>query len=93
MQTKHGDAHSFQSLDDIYYVAGQDIQHGRVIKAHNQTRPNELNVREGDILKTYGNHWDGHVLGSFLKGQSGLVPAFKIENIVKSHNYSSRIRA
>ena len=93
MQTQHGDARSFQSLDDTYFVAGQELDKGRVTHNHNPLRQNELDVRTGEVIKVYGNHWDGYLLASSLKGdQIGLVPAFKIERIFKSYNYSSNIK-
>ena len=58
-------------------------------------RPGELNVRKGDMLIIHGNHWDGYLLASHSKGDnprnSGFVPAFKIECIVRTHNISSKI--
>ena len=45
------------------------------------------------MLIIHGNHWDEYLLAFHSKGDnpstSGLVPAFKIEYIVRTHNIPS----
>ena len=92
-QVLHCGAHSFQSLDDTYFVAGESLGQGRVRRDHIPIRPTELHVHQGDLVSFLGNHWDGYALASGpMKGQTGLLPAFKIDEIFRMHNYSSKIK-
>ena len=60
-QARHGAAHRFQSLDDNYFVATERLVYERVIHDHIPIRPNEINVKQGDVVKFLRNNWDGYV--------------------------------
>ena len=87
----------FHSLDDIYYYGGQQGFHTspflRLIQpfsAHEQTviedyspeRPDELEMRVGDIMGIAGNHWNGFSKGVNKRtGKTGLYPSYKVSSI------------
>lgn len=74
-------------------MAGQNYREGRALRNHTKIRSGELDFRNGDLLKLYGNHWDGYLFGALVYGdEDGLLPAFKVENIIKSHNFSSKVK-
>ena len=92
-QTNYGDTHSFQSLDDTYFVAGQPLGHGRATRDHIPLRQKEIGVKQGDAVQFLGNHWDGYALAvGMKKKKSGLLPAFKIDRIYIMYNWSSKIK-
>lgn len=89
MQTHHIDAHDkFVSLDDIYYYGGQNPHPHIVIKNHAPKKEGEIELRIGDKMEVYGNHWDGYSKGKNLRtGVVGLYPSFKVKNTVKQVNF------
>ena len=90
-QARHGTGHRFKSIDKNYFVVGEGLV-GRVTHNHIPIRQNEINATQGDVVRFLGNHWDGYVQVNNPKSkQTGLIPAFKIERIFKTHNYSSKI--
>ena len=91
-QARHGADHRFQSLDENYFVAGERLVYERVTHAHIPIRPNEINVKQGDVVKFLRNNWDGYVnVTNPKKKQTGLIPAFKLDRIFKIYNYSSKL--
>ena len=92
MQAQHGDVtHRFQSLDDIYFVPGQDEHIGRALQDHQKRRKTEISFSAGDIIEMRGNHWDGFSLGiKNISQEKGLYPSYKVETIFETNNYSSR---
>ena len=93
-QAKNGAAHRFKSLDDNYFVWGERLVYERVTRDHVQIRPNEINVKQGDVVKILRNNWDGYVnVTNPKKKHTGLIPAFKVDRIFKVYNYSSKIKS
>ena len=91
-QSQHGGAHGFRSIDLDYFVPYEEFGYGTVTHNHKPLRQNEIDARKGDIVKFFGNLWDGYALVSgSKKTYPGLVPAFKIDKIFKTYNYSSKI--
>ncbi|XP_063978838.1 alpha-(1,6)-fucosyltransferase [Diachasmimorpha longicaudata] len=84
MQTYHVDAHDkFTSLDDVYYYGGQNPNPGVAILDHIPRRPGEIQLRVGDKIEVYGNHWDGYSKGRNMRTSvTGLFPSFKVKNPV-----------
>lgn len=85
MQTMHVDASDkFVSLDDIYYYGGQMNHFQEVSIAHHPQKPDQLELRKGDILGIAGNHWNGFRKGKNQRnGQSGLYPSFKVNDKIE----------
>ena len=73
-----------QSLDDVYYFAGQTDHNQRAIISHKAVFPDEFSFERGDIIHTEGNHWDGFSKGSDKTNRkSGLYPTYKTQEIIK----------
>ena len=91
MQAQHGDVtHRFQSLDDIYYVAGQSQHIGRALLDHQKRRKTEISFSAGEIIEMHGNHWDGFSFGNNDSRKRGLYPSYKVDTIFETYNYSSK---
>ncbi|XP_012276842.1 alpha-(1,6)-fucosyltransferase [Orussus abietinus] len=84
MQTFYSDAHNrFASLDDIYYYGGQNPHSHVAIIDHVPRRPGELELKVGDLIEVYGNHWDGYSKGRNTRtNMAGLFPSFKVKDPV-----------
>uniref|UniRef100_A0A6V7IEL6 Alpha-(1,6)-fucosyltransferase n=1 Tax=Bracon brevicornis TaxID=1563983 RepID=A0A6V7IEL6_9HYME len=84
MQTYYVDAHDrFTSLDDVYYYGGQNPNPGVVILEHIPKRLGEIELKVGDKVEVYGNHWDGYSKGRNMRtSATGLFPSFKVKNPV-----------
>ena len=90
----------FHSLDDIYYYGGQQgsltspsLRLIQPFSAHEQTviedyspeRPDELEMRVGDVMGIAGNHWNGFSKGVNKRtGKTGLYPSYKVSYISNS---------
>ena len=76
MQTRNGDASKrFTSLDDIYYIDGQNPHLVSVVEPVKGQM--ELNV--GDQVQILGNHWNGFSkVIRLTDGRVGFVPSFKL---------------
>ena len=80
MQSLHVDASKyFTSLDDIYFYSFWRPRHHEVaLYSHNATRPDEISLEVGDVLRINDNRWDGYSHGINLRTQqTGLYPSFK----------------
>lgn len=82
MQTYFPDAYNrFTSLDDIYYYGGQNAHPHVAILDHKPRRTGELELKVGDLIEVFGNHWDGYSKGYNTRtSMTGLLPSFKIKN-------------
>lgn len=82
MQTYYTDAYDrFASLDDIYYYGGQNPHPHVAIHDHKPRRTGEIELRVGDLVEVYGNHWDGFSKGRNTRtSMTGLYPSFKVKN-------------
>ncbi|KAF7991358.1 hypothetical protein HCN44_002920 [Aphidius gifuensis] len=82
MQTYHIDAHDkFTSLDDIYYYGGQNPNPHVAIIEHIPKNLAEIELKIGDKIDVYGNHWDGYSKGRNARTSiTGLFPSFKVQN-------------
>jgi len=80
MQTLHPDASSyFHSLDDVYYYGGQTAHDQVAIYEHVASRPEEIDLKVGDVVGIAGNHWDGYSKGTNHRtGRVGLYPSYKV---------------
>ncbi|XP_065201965.1 alpha-(1,6)-fucosyltransferase [Planococcus citri] len=80
MNNIHFDAaQRYRSLDDIYYYGGQKARCQVVVIPHRATRPEEIDLKVGDILTVAGNHWDGYSKGTNTRTfKTGLYPTFKV---------------
>ncbi|XP_077299866.1 alpha-(1,6)-fucosyltransferase 8 [Arctopsyche grandis] len=85
MQSLHVDASErFKSLDDIYYYGGQNPHNRVAVLPHNpKQRPQEMQMKVGDVIGIAGNHWNGYSKGSNRRtNQVGLFPSFKTKDKV-----------
>lgn len=89
MQTMYPDASDrFKSLDDIYYYGGQNSHYRQVAIAHNTKKPDQINLREGDLVGIAGNHWNGFSKGKNERThQLGLFPSFKVNDKVEEADF------
>lgn len=89
MQTMYPDASDrFKSLDDIYYYGGQNSHYREVVIAHNTKRPDQINLREGDLVGIAGNHWNGFSKGKNERThQLGLFPSFKVNDKISEADF------
>ena len=94
MQTQNGDVtHRFQSLDDIYFAAGQNVLLGQATESHKPQRSNEIELKQGDIIQLHGNHWDGFSLGAFSsKHKKGVYPSYKVQSLIRTFKRSSKVK-
>ena len=92
-QAQYGDTQRFRSIDTTYFVPGRLPVYGRVTHAHNATRKTETDIHKGNVVKFLENHWDGYaVISDSSKNKTGLIPAFKIDEIFQTYDYSSNIK-
>ena len=92
-QTQYGEAHSFKSIDATYHVPGQRPEDARVTHDHIPLRDNEITTHKGDVVKFLGKHWDGYAsVADSKSNRIGFIPAFKVETVFKTYNYSSNIK-
>lgn len=89
MQTYHVDAHDkFTSLDDIYYYGGQNPNPYVAILEHVPKSSAEIELRVGDKVDVYGNHWDGYSKGRNTRTSlTGLFPSFKVKNPIAAVDF------
>jgi len=89
MQTLHVDAYNkFASLDDIYYYGGQNPHPHVAILDHKPRKNGELELKIGDLIEVYGNHWDGFSKGYNTRTSTmGLFPSFKVKNPVDTVDF------
>lgn len=89
MQTYYPDAYNrFSSLDDIYYYGGQNSHPHVVIMDHKPRKSGELELKVGDLIEVYGNHWDGYSKGYNTRtSMTGLFPSFKVKNPVDAVDF------
>ncbi|KAI4495709.1 hypothetical protein M0802_008332 [Mischocyttarus mexicanus] len=89
MQTYYPDAYNkFTSLDDIYYYGGQNSHPHVVIMDHKPRKSGELELKVGDLIEVYGNHWDGYSKGYNTRtSMTGLFPSFKVKNPVDAVDF------
>lgn len=60
MQTMYPDASDrFKSLDDIYYYGGQNSHNREAVLPHKAKKPDQITLREGDLIGIAGDHWSG----------------------------------
>ena len=89
MQNHHSDAYNkFTSLDDIYYFGGQ-IPHPQIaILGHKPRKSGELELKVGDPVEVYGNHWDGFSKGYNMRtSMTGLFPSFKVQKTLRAVDF------
>ncbi|XP_066584476.1 alpha-(1,6)-fucosyltransferase isoform X2 [Prorops nasuta] len=89
MQTYYTDAYNrFSSLDDIYYYGGQNQHPHIAILDHKPKNTNEMELKVGDLIDVYGNHWDGFSKGYNTRTSiTGLFPSFKVKNPVDAVDF------
>ncbi|EFN69737.1 Alpha-(1,6)-fucosyltransferase [Camponotus floridanus] len=89
MQTYYADAYDrFSSLDDIYYYGGQNPHPHVAILDHKPRKNGELEMKIGDLIEVYGNHWDGFSKGYNTRtSMTGLFPSFKVKNPVDAVDF------
>lgn len=89
MQTYYPDAYNkFASLDDIYYYGGQNSHPHVAILDHKPRKNGELELKTGDLIEVYGNHWDGYSKGYNTRtSMTGLFPSFKVKNPVDAVDF------
>ncbi|KAK2580528.1 hypothetical protein KPH14_006259 [Odynerus spinipes] len=89
MQTYYPDAYNkFASLDDIYYYGGQNPHPHVAILDHKPRKNGELELKVGDLIEVYGNHWDGYSKGYNTRtSMTGLFPSFKVKNPVDAVDF------
>ncbi|KAG7199674.1 hypothetical protein KM043_014264 [Ampulex compressa] len=89
MQTYHSDAYNkFTSLDDIYYYGGQNPYPHVAILDHKPRKSGELELKAGDLIEVFGNHWDGDSKGYNTRtSMTGLFPSFKVKNRVSAVDF------
>lgn len=89
MQSMYPDAFDrFKSLDDIYYYGGQNSHYREVVMAHKSKKPDQINLREGDLVGIAGNHWNGFSKGKNERThQLGLFPSFKVNDKVEEADF------
>lgn len=80
MQTRYSDMSArFRSLDDRFYFSGQRRDIWRAVTNHTAETVQEIDLRVGDSIGYYGNHWDGFSKGENLRTQkTGLFPTYKV---------------
>ena len=83
MQTRFADASwRFRSLDDVYYFGGQNPHNVMAVLDHKPTRPEEIEMRRGDLIGLAGNHWNGYSKGRNRRtNQEGLFPSYKVNDV------------
>ena len=81
----------YKSLDAVYHIAGPYKQYHQAIYSHEPLRPEEIQLKVGDILQVtdnysrygkelgiIGNHWNGFSEGLNKRtNKSGMYPSFK----------------
>ncbi|XP_032682699.1 alpha-(1,6)-fucosyltransferase isoform X1 [Odontomachus brunneus] len=89
MQTFYTDAYNkFTSLDDIYYYGGQNPHPHVAIMDHKPRKNGELELKIGDLIDVYGNHWDGFSKGyNSRTSMTGLFPSFKVKNRIAAVDF------
>lgn len=89
MQTMYPDASDrFKSLDDIYYYGGQNSHNRQAVIPHNTKKPDQINLRVGDLIGIAGNHWNGFSKGKNERThQLGLFPSFKVVDKVEEADF------
>lgn len=89
MQTYYPDAYNrFTSLDDIYYYGGQNPHPHQAILNHKPTKVGEIELKVGDLIEVFGNHWDGYSKGYNTRtSMTGLFPSFKVKNPVNAVDF------
>lgn len=89
MQTFYTDAYDrFASLDDIYYYGGQNPHPHVAILDHKPRKNGELELKVGDLIDVFGNHWDGFSKGYNTRtSMTGLFPSFKVKNPVNAVDF------
>lgn len=89
MQTMYPDASDrFKSLDDIYYYGGQNSHYREAVMAHKSKKPEQINLKEGDLIGIAGNHWNGFSKGKNERThQLGLFPSFKVNDKVEEADF------
>ena len=89
MQTYHPDAYNrFTSLDDIYYYGGQNPHPHQAILDHKPRKTGEIELKVGDLIEVFGNHWDGYSKGYNTRtSMTGLFPSFKVKNPVDAAEF------
>lgn len=89
MQTYYADAYNrFTSLDDIYYYGGQNPHPQVAILDHKPRKSGELELKVGDLVEVYGNHWDGFSKGRNARtSMTGLYPSYKVKNPIKDVDF------
>lgn len=89
MQTYYPDAYNrFTSLDDIYYYGGQNPHPHLAILDHKPRKSGELELKAGDQIVVFGNHWDGYSKGyNSRTSMTGLFPSFKVKNPIDAVDF------
>lgn len=83
MQSLHVDASErFKSLDDIYYYGGQNPHNRVAVLPHNpKQRPQEMQMKVGDVIGIAGNHWNGYSKGSNRRTNQVLIDTSRSERL------------
>ncbi|XP_017767403.1 PREDICTED: alpha-(1,6)-fucosyltransferase [Eufriesea mexicana] len=89
MQTYYSDAYNrFASLDDIYYYGGQNPHPHQAILDHKPRKDGEIELKVGDSIEVFGNHWDGYSKGyNSRTSMTGLFPSFKVKNPIDAVDF------
>lgn len=94
MQTYHTDATLNRfSLDDIFYFGGQNVHQQQALydnpkKVNSGGKVESIELKQGDIIKVAGNHWDGFSMGINTRTlEHGLYPSYMVRNVVSSAKF------
>ncbi len=89
MQSRHEDLSArFGSLDDIFYFGGQRSHDLIANQSYIAQTPKEISIKEGDVIKIAGNHWNGFSMGMNKRtGRKGLYPSYKVHESWKSASF------
>jgi glycoprotein 6-alpha-L-fucosyltransferase len=85
MQSRHADASGrFVSLDDSYYYGGGNDVIEIAATSHIPRNDQEIELKVGDRIHVYGNHWNGLSKGENLRiSKRGLYPSYKGTKLIQ----------